>query len=462
MLISRYWNHLTNLGIAPDMDPAERRAVGLVNRISVLSVLIFLSVSLIPAIFVAKSALDIFWDVLNISAFSSLLYLNYRKKYLWAKHFLMIYSLIPTTYVSLAYEPEGIAPLNYLGIVLIAPMIFRQKTWVYIYYGLTLASFIFSLYFHAHFPPINPIGNPEIVAVSRIINLFIGVFVIAFSLILFYRGLQGEYEAELMKNNQLLQEQHEQLKQTQSQLVQAEKMASLGQLTAGIAHEINNPLNFISANVEPLRKDLEELKAYFLSAEKMEVAEIEELFEEMELLMGGMKEGTTRTRTIVEGLRNFSRLDEEDKKVADIHQGLDSTLTLLQHRLKNRITVVKNFGEVAPLLCYPGKLNQVFMNLLTNAIDAISGTGSIFISTHEDKEVPQVQISIRDTGRGITTETLGRIFEPFYTTKEVGEGTGLGLAITYGIIQQHEGEIQVKSEVGKGTEFILILPHKQE
>ncbi|MEM6764491.1 MAG: ATP-binding protein, partial [Bacteroidota bacterium] len=244
------------------------------------------------------------------------------------------------------------------------------------------------------------------------------------------------------------------------QLVQAEKMASLGQLTAGIAHEINNPINFVSGNVSPMKRDIQEIDQWIVkNCQGVRPEEIQETFEEVYELLAGIEEGAGRTKDIVKGLRNFSRLDEDDKKVTDVHQGIESTLTLLTHRIPSTLHIHKQYGDLPAISCYPGKLNQVFMNILTNALDATGEEGEIFIQTNwkgEDKQL--INVSFRDTGIGMTPHEREHLFDPFFTTKEVGKGTGLGMSIAYGIIQQHQGSIEVKSEKGKGSEFIISLP----
>lgn len=278
---------------------------------------------------------------------------------------------------------------------------------------------------------------------------------------------------ELHQNNQRLAKTLEELKSAQIQLVQSEKMASLGQLTAGIAHEINNPVNFISGNIGPLSRDMEDVKQLLLKIKVIETAPDREaalaealafrneidtdfLLGEIDDLLDGIKEGAQRTKEIVLGLRNFSRMDEEVFKIADIHEGLDSTLTLLSNRYKKRIVIHKDYGNLPRVECLPGKLNQVFMNILTNAIQAIEGEGDVFLRTWS--EADRVFISIRDSGAGMSPDVQARIFEPFYTTKEVGEGTGLGLSISYGIIEQHHGKISVESAPGQGSTFTICLP----
>ncbi|RMG22433.1 MAG: GAF domain-containing protein [Bacteroidetes bacterium] len=286
---------------------------------------------------------------------------------------------------------------------------------------------------------------------------------------------------QLNEKNQELANALIKLQSTQTQLVESEKMASLGQLTAGIAHEINNPINFISGNIGPLARDIQDIKSLLKKMHELEHSDdlqaaiqavkayseeidTEYLFEEIEMLLKGIREGATRTRDIVVGLRNFSRLDEEDFKYADLHEGLDATLMLLNSKLKKGIKVVKNYGQLPKILCLPGKLNQVFMNLLSNAIQAIEARGGqggeICITTTQSKG--QAEIRIRDNGTGMPEQVRQRIFEPFFTTKEVGQGTGLGLSISYGIIEKHQGSIEVESEEGVGTTFIIRIPLEVE
>ena len=269
----------------------------------------------------------------------------------------------------------------------------------------------------------------------------------------------------------------ENLKLAQSQLVQSEKMASVGVLTAGIAHELNNPINFMSGNVFPLKEDLDEvfsvLKKYdeAIEANKLSdfFAEVNALKKEMDFsyliqeiysLLKGIEEGAHRSGEIIKGLRSFSRLDDEACQFYDIHEGIDSSLVLLHNKIKDRnIAIKKDYGEFDGLECYPSKFNQVIMNILTNSIQAMEDGGKLFIQTVSS--AIGVKIIIKDTGKGMPPDVKEHIFEPFYTTKEVGKGTGLGLSISYGIIEKHNGNIDVISEPGKGTEFIISLPRTQ-
>jgi signal transduction histidine kinase len=266
------------------------------------------------------------------------------------------------------------------------------------------------------------------------------------------------------------------LKEAQQQLIMSEKMASLGQLTAGVAHEINNPINFVSANIKPLKEDLADILECINRYESViQKNKLEGMFsgvqqfknnsdlnfsiKEVNDLLKGIEEGANRTSEIVKGLRNFSRLDQNVIMNANLNEGIESTLALLHSIYKDKIEIERDYGEIPEVECLPGQVNQVFMNILSNAIQAIPETGKISIKTWEEND--SVKISIKDTGTGISEKTKQKIFDPFFTTKEVGKGTGLGLSISYGIIEKHNGKIEVNSEIGKGTEFIIILPIHQ-
>ena len=270
------------------------------------------------------------------------------------------------------------------------------------------------------------------------------------------------------------------LKAAQSRLVQSEKMASLGVLTAGIAHEINNPINFVSANVIPLKENidilttllseykqinLEDPKSELQRIEKMEDEyELDYLLKETDLLIEGIEEGAKRTHTIVDGLKTFSRGDGRELSLANINVGIQSTLSVLKNKLTG-IKVTQQLDDNLPLLyCQIGKLNQVFLNLINNAIDALEeryGKGfkeaEIVITTYLDDK-NQVCVAIKDNAIGIVSEDIEKLFEPFYTAKAIGKGTRLGLAISYGIVEEHNGTIDVESEFGAGSTFTVCVP----
>jgi len=293
-------------------------------------------------------------------------------------------------------------------------------------------------------------------------------------------GKVQERTVELKQSNEELSRTLTDLKETQSQLVESEKMASLGQLTAGIAHEINNPINFVTSNVRPLKRDVDLLLNIITQVEEVATKDIpvnekqtqisslktehdfDYLKEEIEFLLKGINEGSTRTAEIVKGLRIFSRVDEDDLKRADINEGLDSTITIINNQLNGRIKITRNYGNLPLVECYPGKLNQVFLNLISNAIYAIHDRyketpgGEIVISTHTKDN--SVIIGVKDNGVGMNEATMKKLFEPFFTTKPVGEGTGLGLSISYNTVKKHNGTISVNSVLNEGTEFIIEIP----
>lgn len=298
--------------------------------------------------------------------------------------------------------------------------------------------------------------------------------------------------AELIQANVELEETLHELRQTQTQLIQTEKMSSLGQMVAGVAHEINNPVNFIYGNIQytdRYTQDLLNLVELYQRHYPNPVVEIQAqeaaidlafLQEDLPQTLASMKVGADRIRQIVLSLRNFSRLDQAEMKPVDIHEGIDSTLPILQHRLKADgatagIRIVKRYGALPTVECYSGQLNQVFMNILTNAMDALQERDSrrslaemqqypsvITIST-AITSTQQISICIADNGLGITESVKTKLFDPFFTTKPVGKGTGLGLAISYQIVvEKHKGTLHCHSQPGQGTEFWIKIPARQQ
>jgi signal transduction histidine kinase len=241
------------------------------------------------------------------------------------------------------------------------------------------------------------------------------------------------------------------LRKTQAQLMQAEKMKSLGQLVAGVAHEINNPIGFVHANLQLL----DEYIAKLLDG-KPAGAEATRVRAAISSLLLRSREGTQRVTKIVQDLRAFSRMDEAELQDVDLHEEIDLTLALVEPRLKHKIAIERDYGDLPRVRCFAGQLNQVFMNLLMNACDAISRDGRINITTRATPE--GVRISFKDNGSGIPDDIKTRIFDPFFTTKSVGLGTGLGLSLAHGIVERHQGRIEVRSRPGFGSTFIIDLP----
>ncbi len=289
---------------------------------------------------------------------------------------------------------------------------------------------------------------------------------------------QEQRIAMLSKMNDEVRTVNKRLEDAQNQLLQSEKMASIGQLAAGVAHEINNPVGYINSNFGSLQKYLanvfELLDAYeqnepLLAGHPGALQQIQALKKKFDLaylredvsdLMRETQEGIARVKKIVQDLKDFSHVDEAEWQWADIHKGLDSTLNIVWNELKYKAEVIKVYGELPEVECLGSQINQVFMNILVNAAHAIEDRGIIFIRTGMlDKD--WVWIEIADSGKGIPSENLNRIFDPFFTTKPVGKGTGLGLSLSYSIVQKHQGRINVSSEVGVGTIFRVYLPVKQ-
>ena len=287
--------------------------------------------------------------------------------------------------------------------------------------------------------------------------------------------------ADLNTVNETLQQEKERqailikrLEEAQNQLLQSERMASIGQLAAGVAHEINNPVGFVNSNLGSLQRYVTDMLRLLSAYEKAEAAlpeaamqeisqvkaDIDAAFlrEDVANLLVESLDGLKRVTRIVQDLKDFSHVDESERQWADLEAGLESTLRVVWNELKYKAEVIKEFAGIPQVECFAFQLNQVFMNLLINASHAIEGRGTIAVRTGHDDTC--VWVEVQDSGRGIKPEHLSRIFEPFFTTKPVGQGTGLGLSLAYGIVKKHDGRIEVKSELGQGTVFRVILPKK--
>jgi hemerythrin-like metal-binding protein len=280
---------------------------------------------------------------------------------------------------------------------------------------------------------------------------------------------------QLIVNNAELLKLNEKLENAHTQLLQSEKMASIGQLAAGVAHEINNPVGFVNSNLGTLNKYIGNLFKVITAYELAETKSNDKIFEEVvnaknavdfpyliediPCLLKESQDGLARVTRIVQDLKDFSHVDESVWQHANLEQGMDSTLNVVSNEIKYKATVVKEYSGLPEVECMPSQINQVFMNLLINAAHAIEKEGTITIRTGKSNE--EVWVEIEDTGKGISPEHINRIFDPFFTTKPVGEGTGLGLSLSYGIIRKHNGRIEVSSQLGKGSTFKVRLPVRQ-
>ncbi len=274
------------------------------------------------------------------------------------------------------------------------------------------------------------------------------------------RKLNAELEQRVHERTAELESTLRRLKETQNQLVLREKMASLGNLVAGVAHEVNTPIGAIHSTADVTRRCIEKIKGILKSSQTLQELKSSDQLQKSLKILGDNNNVTAtaseRIANIVRSLKTFARLDEADYQKTDIHEGLDSTLTLIDYEIKGRTSVIKDYSEIPKINCYPNQLNQVFMNVLMNAVQAIKQEGQITIRTY--LKDGNVAVTISDNGCGIPSENMGKIFDPGFTTSGVGVGTGLGLSISHNIIQKHNGEIKVESEVGEGTSFTILLP----
>ena len=491
---------LSNVGIKPDMPAVDIKIVSLMNRVILLSMGLFLALTLINLI--GGFGFPTWLSLFNFVCFSLLLFMQYKGFFPKTKHFFAWFGLFMISLVNLIMPASILPQFNYLTGVVFVILIFRETKPIVFYVLCFFISYLLTYFYRANY---NSLVEYDDVNgfFSDILTPIISIFIVCAGSLLFFRKLNKDYEGTLLLNNQLLERQKEeialqaamlnkkneqlnqtneelkstleQLKEMQEHMLHNEKMASLGQLTAGIAHEINNPVNFVSANVSPLKKDIAELQEFIEkllevksngddnAAVEALIAdyEFDYLVKEIKELLGGMEEGAERTKKIVAGLRSFSRNDQQNRKLYDLNKGIEVTLDLLSHRIRNGVEVTKKFSESAEVLCNPDQINQVLMNIINNAIDAVEEKGKLEIATYfvgKANNNKKLLIEIKDNGIGMTEATKRKIFDPFYTTKNIGKGTGLGLSISYGIIKDHGGTIKVNSELGKGTKFTITLP----
>jgi signal transduction histidine kinase len=436
----------------------------------------------------------------------------------WYKYYLLLYLLYLITLVVIVAGMVGIAynlitisttivavSLLGIGAYLYFKSNFKPAKFFLLGWGIFLISLLISVGRNKGFIPYTAV-TADIVVYSSVLELILFSAALA-EKINFYRYQKNESQSfaltiaqenerliteqnillenkvkertdELIKINESLSLSIDNLTATQKQLIDNEKMASLGQLTAGVAHEINNPINFVSSNIAPLRLDFDELlvlldkyndvlnnpeQALFLKDldDYKQKIDLDFVRDEIALLLNGIEDGANRTAEIVNSLRTFSSTDEQALKTADINKSILNNLLILRSTIPYYIEIKPIFDKLEPLNCYPGKINQLIINLINNSIYAIKSKEhhndeSIMIITKDQPD--HISIEITDTGIGMSEETKQRIFEPFFTTKGIGEGTGLGLSIVFGIIEKHRGSIEVTSAPGKGATFVVSLP----
>ncbi len=424
----------------------------------IIAYIIFSLVS-IPLVFLDK--LPLVYKIINFNALSSFILLvagiaALRKGSVTAKYFIVAWVIFLTSVMVFALKDYGILPYNKWTVNAVA-------------IGSSIEGILLSF---AIANKINILKRQKEDASAQLIRT-----VRYQNEMLEIKVQERTEELETAKNE--IQSQYDNLRVAQHKLIEAEKMAGLGQMTAGIAHELNNPINFVSSNVAPLHRDIQDVLTMLedyralghafteadikLLNERYEKLGIDFVKKEIEALLNGIEEGSRRTAEIVKGLRVFARSDKDDLVKANLNECLLSTLVVMKSVIKGQVTLTKELDENMPsFYCYPGKLNQVIVNLVTNAIQATNYMGKspderkVHIKTYYDDET--IYLSVKDNGIGIDEEAMQKIFIPFYTTKPVGEGTGLGLSITMGIVEAHKGHIDVITEHGKGAEFVIHLP----
>lgn len=350
-------------------------------------------------------------------------------------------------------------------VMLVGVGILPFRPWQVFILGLTIT---LQFYFSARYLPTLFEQAPLTPKIDSLVLLMLVTFLCTVITMMIYlsryilyrsRQKQAALRQAVATHAEELEEINRMLRETQIQLVQSEKMASLGNLVAGVAHEINTPIGAVNSMYDTLFRTLDKLKGFAeseLSTEQKERPQLKELFKIIDDSKKVIQSGIDRVINIITRLKSFARLDEAELKTVDIHEGLEDTLILAHHELKKNITIVKNYGDVPPIACFPSQLNQVYLNLLINSRQSIKTEGTITITTYYKDD--KVYISFEDNGVGIPNENLDKIFDPGFTTKGVGVGTGLGLSISYKIIQQHRGEIKAESTLGKGSKFTIVLP----
>lgn len=460
-MVTTWWEKISNLGITKSTPDSEKRNYILANKLNFLLLLSSVLLTLLTAIFrqIHNNEFSIHTKKILFITILALInqYISYREKHKFMRFNLVVFPILITVTVPIlmGYVQEMdifIAPLAIICLSLI-PITILYPDFKRLTFSLAFIYFLIHVFFLDNALKYFAKGN--IMTFSAIPNFqfyfkisFLSVFLFIYFVLYYYRRLNFSFEKEIRSINSELKNNIEELKATQEQLIQTEKMASLGILTAGVAHEINNPLNFISGAYEGMRIHYEETACCLHH-------------DEVGHLLKNLKSGVDKVSGIVKSLRQFSRDNNDYEEDCLIHQILENCITMLNNQLKHRIQIEKQYynGEEVVIKGNAGKLHQVFLNILSNASDAISHKGNIKLTTVLKNK--NVIIEISDSGEGINKENLKKITDPFFTTKAPGKGTGLGLSIAYNIIQKHRGAIEFESEPEKGTVVRVILPIKR-
>jgi signal transduction histidine kinase len=494
----KFWQNISNLGDKSIKSSTQKKTLLLFNRILFfisLSALIGYSATFVTGVIIFRTGIGYgFLRLVLIFILGIICLLLNWKNYILHSKVLVSFALpfllivFPTIMGDVKIEYYFYYPFAGIAISLLPVLIFTQRNEKWLLISLAFYCFLISVTSDnmlTLFSKVKPLWISELeeryafYKISQFI-LFGFVFSVVYNLkqlnIMFEADLEEKNielkqsnEEQLTINEELLAQREElentldKLKETQKRLIQSEKMASLGVLTAGIAHEINNPVNFINTSLQILKNtfDNETTNKQLESVENTNISSQKKNFP---LVLSNMQTGVDRIVEIIKGLGIYARADDEKKSLADIHEILDSSLILLTNKYKNKISIIKDYGNLPKIPCNMVKLSQVFINILSNAVDSILDKdtndieGFIEISTHTNEKY--IQIKIKDNGVGIPEQIASRIFEPFYTTKPVGKGVGLGLYITHSIIENHQGQINFKNLPEGGTEFIIELPKK--
>ena len=458
--MSKIWNYITYLGLGDKSHSLSNRNVVLANRLNSIMIALLIILSIITTIIreinhteftihTKKLLVLLVFCLINIT-------FSYYKKHNLTKiilvfipSFVLVFMPILLGYVQeidFVYNPLIIIALSFVPQLILKPSFSNKLYCGALIYFLLQVIFLDNILINFSKNEINFFqSNGELRLYYKIV--LITVFIFITSTMFYLRKLNYDYEVELQENNEELKATIEELKVTQQQLVLSEKMASLGVLTAGVAHEINNPLNFISAGVFGIEN-------YFKD-------NLNDHVKKVTPYLNAINEGIYRAANIVTSLNHYNHRDDLPHTICKIHDIINNCLIILNNQFKNRITIHKNYtNESAEIFGSDGKLHQAMLNIIGNAEQAIEDTGEITITT---KIVAKyLEINIADNGCGISNDNMKRILDPFFSTKEPGKGTGLGLSITYNIILEHQGILEFESELGKGTNVIIKLPISKE